>query len=95
MEQLVQIFFAGIVSGALYASLALSLVLVHRTTGVINFAQGEMAMLQYLHLPHADRGRMYLLDRFRVHRGHFLCLCRRHRAARDAALSWAQPIWWK
>ena len=28
---------------AIYASLALALVLIHRATGVINFAQGEMA----------------------------------------------------
>ena len=31
-------------SGAIYAALALALVLIHRATGVINFAQGEMAM---------------------------------------------------
>jgi branched-chain amino acid transport system permease protein len=30
--------------GAIYAALALALVLIHRATGVINFAQGEMAM---------------------------------------------------
>ncbi len=60
MEQLVQIFFAGIVSGALYASLALSLVLVHRTTGVINFAQGEMAMLStYICLTLIEAGCTY------------------------------------
>ena len=35
---------AGLASGAIYASLALALVLIHRATGVINFAQGEMAM---------------------------------------------------
>jgi len=35
---------AGLATGAIYASLALALVLIHRATGVINFAQGEMAM---------------------------------------------------
>ena len=35
---------AGLASGSIYASLALALVLIHRATGVINFAQGEMAM---------------------------------------------------
>jgi branched-chain amino acid transport system permease protein len=35
---------AGLGSGAIYAALALALVLIHRATGVINFAQGEMAM---------------------------------------------------
>jgi branched-chain amino acid transport system permease protein len=35
---------AGLAAGAIYAALALALVLIHRATGVINFAQGEMAM---------------------------------------------------
>jgi branched-chain amino acid transport system permease protein len=39
MQQVV----AGLASGSIYASLALALVLIHRATGVINFAQGEMA----------------------------------------------------
>jgi branched-chain amino acid transport system permease protein len=34
---------AGLASGAVYASLALALVLIYRATRVINFAQGEMA----------------------------------------------------
>jgi branched-chain amino acid transport system permease protein len=34
---------AGIRSGAIYAGLALALVLIYRSTRVINFAQGEMA----------------------------------------------------
>ena len=34
---------AGLASGAVYASLALALVLIYRSTGAINFAQGEMA----------------------------------------------------
>lgn len=34
----------GIGIGAVYASLALALVLVFRTTGILNFAQGEMAL---------------------------------------------------
>jgi branched-chain amino acid transport system permease protein len=34
---------AGLASGGIYGSLALALVLIHRATGVINFAQGEMA----------------------------------------------------
>ena len=35
---------AGLSQGAIYGSLALSLVLIYRATEVINFAQGEMAM---------------------------------------------------
>jgi branched-chain amino acid transport system permease protein len=34
---------SGLASGGIYASLALALVIVYRSTGVINFAQGEMA----------------------------------------------------
>jgi branched-chain amino acid transport system permease protein len=41
MQQVV----AGLASGSIYASLALALVLIHRATGIINFAQGEMATL--------------------------------------------------
>jgi branched-chain amino acid transport system permease protein len=35
---------AGLATGSIFAALALALVLIHRATGVINFAQGEMAM---------------------------------------------------
>jgi branched-chain amino acid transport system permease protein len=34
---------AGLASGAIYGSLALALVIIYRSTRVINFAQGEMA----------------------------------------------------
>ena len=34
---------SGLASGAIYASLALALVLIYQTTNVVNFAQGEMA----------------------------------------------------
>jgi branched-chain amino acid transport system permease protein len=44
-ERIAQVLFDGLVSGGIYASLALALVLVYQTTAVINFAQGEMAML--------------------------------------------------
>jgi branched-chain amino acid transport system permease protein len=36
---------SGLASGGIYGSLALALVLIHRATGVLNFAQGEMATL--------------------------------------------------
>lgn len=35
----------GIADGAIYASLALALVFSYRSTSIVNFAQGEMAML--------------------------------------------------
>jgi len=41
---LAQQIVSGLALGAVYGSLALALVLIHRTTNVVNFAQGEMAM---------------------------------------------------
>lgn len=35
----------GVSAGVIYASVALSLVIIYRTTGLLNFAQGEMALL--------------------------------------------------
>ena len=43
MAELLQQIVSGLASGAIYASLALALVLIYRSTDVINFAQGEMA----------------------------------------------------
>jgi branched-chain amino acid transport system permease protein len=43
MQDFLQQVVSGLASGGIYASLALALVLIHRATGVINFAQGEMA----------------------------------------------------
>ncbi|WP_421121000.1 branched-chain amino acid ABC transporter permease [Aquihabitans daechungensis] len=34
----------GVGTGAVYASVALALVIIYRTTGLLNFAQGEMAL---------------------------------------------------
>jgi branched-chain amino acid transport system permease protein len=34
---------SGLSSGGIYASLALAIVIIYRSTGVVNFAQGEMA----------------------------------------------------
>jgi branched-chain amino acid transport system permease protein len=45
MTDFLQQVISGLASGAVYASLALALVIIHRSTGVINFAQGEMATL--------------------------------------------------
>lgn len=45
MELLLQRIVDGLGNGSIYAALALALVLVFRSTGVVNFAQGEMAML--------------------------------------------------
>src|SRR6187200_2312172 len=44
MAEFIQQVVAGLGDGAIYASLALALVLIYRATHVINFAQGEMGM---------------------------------------------------
>ena len=45
MDGLIYQLAAGLVSGAYYGGFALALVIVHRATGQLNFAQGEMATL--------------------------------------------------
>jgi branched-chain amino acid transport system permease protein len=45
LVMLLQAIMDGLASAAVYASLALAITLIHRATGVANFAQGEMAML--------------------------------------------------
>jgi branched-chain amino acid transport system permease protein len=44
MEQLIQQVASGLANGAIYACLALALVMIFVSTDHINFAQGEMAM---------------------------------------------------
>jgi branched-chain amino acid transport system permease protein len=44
MAEFVQQVVDGLAAGSIYGALALALVLIYRTTGVVNFAQGEMAM---------------------------------------------------
>jgi branched-chain amino acid transport system permease protein len=44
MGLFIQQIIDGVAVGAVYSLLALAVVLVHRSTGVANFAQGEMAM---------------------------------------------------
>ena len=44
MHQLLQQIFSGLAAGAIYASVALALVMIYRATDLVNFAQGEMAM---------------------------------------------------
>jgi branched-chain amino acid transport system permease protein len=41
---MLEVIIEGLAIGTIYAGLALALVLIYRTTGVINFAQGEMGM---------------------------------------------------
>lgn len=44
MNELLHQILAGLATGGIYASLALSLVMIYQSTSHINFAQGEMAM---------------------------------------------------
>jgi branched-chain amino acid transport system permease protein len=44
VADLLQQVVSGIATGGVYALLALALVLIYRSTGIVNFAQGEMAM---------------------------------------------------
>ncbi len=45
MTNVLQHIVSGLASGSIYGLLALAIVLIHRSTGVINFAQGEFAAL--------------------------------------------------
>jgi branched-chain amino acid transport system permease protein len=45
MTNLLSLVANGLANGSIYALLALALVTVFRTTGYLNFAQGELAML--------------------------------------------------
>lgn len=45
MAHLIQIVFAGLSIGAVYALVALGFGIIHRGTGAVNFAQGEYVML--------------------------------------------------
>jgi len=45
MEKIIEILLNGLSMGAIYALLALGFVLIYKSTGVINFAQGELAMV--------------------------------------------------
>jgi branched-chain amino acid transport system permease protein len=44
MELLIQQVLSGLASGAIYALMALAVVMIYQTIGYLNFAQGEMAM---------------------------------------------------
>ena len=60
MTQFVQQVVAGLGDGAIYASLALALVLIYRATDVVNFAQGEMATFTtYIAWTLMDHGMSY------------------------------------
>ena len=74
MERFIQLVIDGIAIGSIYGALALALVLIFRSTGIVNFAQGEMAMFSTFIAWGARRGRA----------------AARARAARALALSFAR-----
>lgn len=45
LGSLPQVLFSGIAAGSVYALIALAMVIIYRTTEVLNFAQGDMAMM--------------------------------------------------
>jgi branched-chain amino acid transport system permease protein len=60
MQELVHQLATGVSSGGIYASLALALVMIYRSTGHVNFAQGEMAMFStFIAWSLLDRGVPY------------------------------------
>jgi branched-chain amino acid transport system permease protein len=44
VERFIQVIIDGWATGSLYGALAVAVVLIYRATGIVNFAQGEMAM---------------------------------------------------
>ncbi|MEO6879603.1 MAG: branched-chain amino acid ABC transporter permease [Mycobacteriaceae bacterium] len=62
MQQLVNVVLNGVSQGLIYAAFALALVLIFRSTRIINFAQGSMAMLTtFIALAVIDAGLPYWL----------------------------------
>jgi branched-chain amino acid transport system permease protein len=60
MQALIQEIISGIASGGVFASLALALVLIYNAMGLVNFAQGEMAMFAtFIAFTLIDRGLSY------------------------------------
>ena len=60
MDTLLQQIVSGLATGAIYASLALALVMIYQATHHINFAQGEMATLStYIALTLINAGLPY------------------------------------
>jgi branched-chain amino acid transport system permease protein len=60
MSGVLQQVFSGLASGGIFASLALALVLIYNAMGLVNFAQGEMAMFAtFIAVTLMDRGMSY------------------------------------
>jgi branched-chain amino acid transport system permease protein len=62
VQQFLNVTLTGLAQGAIYAAFALALVLIWRSTRIVNFAQGAMAMFTtYLALTVIEAGQSYWL----------------------------------
>jgi branched-chain amino acid transport system permease protein len=60
VQEFLQQVLSGLATGAIFASLALALVLIYNAMGLVNFAQGEMAMFAtFIAFTLIDRGMNY------------------------------------
>src|SRR5260370_20264763 len=60
MQEFLQQVVSGLATGGIFASLALALVLIYNAMGLVNFAQGEMAMFAtFIALVLIDHGLSY------------------------------------
>jgi branched-chain amino acid transport system permease protein len=60
MQEFLQQVVSGVATGGIFASLALALVLIYNAMGLVNFAQGEMAMFAtFVAFTLIDRGVSY------------------------------------
>lgn len=60
MDLFLQQVLAGLATGGIYAGLALAMVIIYQATGILNFAQGEMAMFStYIAWSLIDAGAPY------------------------------------
>ena len=60
MQQFVNVTLTGLVEGMIYAAFALALVLIWRSTRIVNFAQGAMAAATaFIALALIDAGQSY------------------------------------
>jgi branched-chain amino acid transport system permease protein len=60
MQQFLNVTLTGLGQGAIYAAFALALVLIWRSTRIVNFAQGAMGMFTtYIALTLIEAGQSY------------------------------------
>ncbi len=83
MELFGQQIMAGLANGAIYACVALALVMIYQAIGHVNFAQGEMAMFSTFIAWQLMQWGLALLGRVHRRRHHLLC---RRRADRSAGV---------